>query len=160
MKYRHIFKVNAPVQVVSDFHTRSTSMGAITPPPVLVRVHHAPEILGEGDQMDFTLWVGPLPIRWLAVIEGCSPRGFMDRQLSGPFAVWLHRHHFFPVGKDQTEVIDEVTFSIKKHPIWGIVGLGMGVSLPFLFAYRAWKTRRLINVQGRLATQKTPRTGK
>ncbi|MEZ4584038.1 MAG: hypothetical protein R3A10_20780 [Caldilineaceae bacterium] len=61
-------------------------MGAITPPPVIVRVHRAPELLGEGDEMDFTMWLGPLPIRWLARIEQVTPVTFVDRQLRGPFA--------------------------------------------------------------------------
>ena len=156
MRYRHTFKVHAPIQVVSEFHTRSASMGAITPPPVIVRVNSAPEILGEGDRMDFTLCVGPLPIRWVAIIENCSPSGFTDRQLSGPFEYWSHHHHFLPVDENRTEVIDEITFSIKKHPFWGIVGLGMSTSLPFLFAFRAWKTRRLLEQPRRVTTQKLP----
>ena len=148
MKFRHTFRVNAPLQAVADFHARSASMGAITPPPVNVRVHHAPEILREGDQMDFTLWLGPLPIRWLASIENISPNGFSDRQLKGPFSSWVHRHSFLPIDKGQTEISDEISFTIKKHPFWGIVGLGVGISLPLLFAFRAWKTRRLLASQG------------
>jgi hypothetical protein len=36
-------------------------MAAITPPPMVVRMHRAPEHMGSGDEMDFTLWAGPLP---------------------------------------------------------------------------------------------------
>ena len=49
-----------------------------------------------------------------------------------------------PIDEDQTEIIDEIGYRIKRHPFWGIVGLGMGVSLPLLFAFRAWKTRGLL----------------
>ena len=38
-------------------------------PPVIVRVHSAPEELGDGDTMDFTMWMGPLPVHWVAQIE-------------------------------------------------------------------------------------------
>jgi hypothetical protein len=27
---------------------------------------------------------------------------------------------------------------------WGVIGLAMWLGLPFLFAFRAWKTRRLL----------------
>jgi ligand-binding SRPBCC domain-containing protein len=145
MKYRHTFHVDAPLQAVADFHARSASMGAITPPPVIVRVHRAPEVLHDGDQMDFTLWLGPLPIRWLAIIEDISPNGFTDRQVEGPFLSWHHQHSFLPIEKGQTEIIDEISFSIKNNPFWGMVGLALGVSLPILFAFRAWKTRRLLS---------------
>lgn len=149
MKYRHTFRVNAPLLEVADFHARSASMGEITPPPVIVCLHRAPEILREGDQMDFTLWLGPLPVRWLASIENTSPNGFVDRQIEGPFSRWEHRHNFLPIDDSQTEIIDEISFAIKNHPVWGIVGLGMGISLPLLFAFRAWKTRRLLASRGR-----------
>lgn len=145
MKYRHKFLVKAPLAQVADFHRQSASMGDITPPPAVVKVHQAPARLGEGDEMDFTIWLGPLPVRWQARIEDVSPTGFVDRQLQGPFKQWTHRHSFEPVEEQTTAVVDEIEFKLAKDPIRGIVGLGMTLSLPFLFAYRGWKTRRLLN---------------
>lgn len=144
MIYRHQFQVRTPLAHVAEFHSRSTSMAAITPPPIVVRIHHAPAVLTEGDEMRFTLWLGPLPVHWLARIENVSPNGFTDRQLSGPFATWVHRHTYQKVGEQVTLVIDEITLQIKPHPIWGVVGIGMWLGLPILFAYRAWKTRRIL----------------
>ena len=69
MKYTHRFRVEAPLPAVAEFHSRSASMPAITPPPMIVRVHAAPAVLAEGDTMDFTLWAGPIPVRWVARIE-------------------------------------------------------------------------------------------
>jgi ligand-binding SRPBCC domain-containing protein len=94
--------------------------------------------------MDFTVWLGPIPIRWLAQIEEVSPTGFVDRQLQGPFAQWQHRHTFVPIDEQTTQVIDEINFSYKANPWWKIVGWGMITNLSFLFAYRGWKTRRLL----------------
>ena len=68
-KYQHKFRVNAPLATVAKFHSQSDSMGAITPPPIIAQVHQAPDNLTEGDEMDFTLWLTFLPIRWLARIE-------------------------------------------------------------------------------------------
>ena len=72
MKYAHRFRVEAPLAAVAEFHSRSASMPAITPPPMIVRVHAAPAVLAEGDTMDFTLWAGPIPVRWVARIEDAS----------------------------------------------------------------------------------------
>jgi ligand-binding SRPBCC domain-containing protein len=144
MKYKHRFEVKAPLAAVAEFHAQSASMGAITPPPVMVRVHRAPTRLDVGDEMDFTMWLGPLPLRWLARIEDVSSTGFTDRQLQGPFKHWLHRHTFLPVNEATTAVVDEIELEIRPHLLWGLVGLGMWISLPLLFAYRGWKTRRLI----------------
>jgi ligand-binding SRPBCC domain-containing protein len=145
--YTHRFKVKAPWSQVSEFHAQSASLGAITPPPAWVRLHHAPPRLKEGDQINFTIWLGPLPIRWLARIEEVNPTGFVDRQVRGPFQHWAHRHTFVPLGEESTEVVDEIEFKLAKHPGRGLVGLGMGLSLPLLFAYRGWKTRRLLKNQ-------------
>jgi len=147
MKYQHRFEVNAPLAAVADFHTKSVSMGAITPPPVVVRVHRAPSRLDEGDEMDFTMWFGPLSVRWLARIEDVRPTGFTDRQLRGPFRHWLHRHTFVPVDEITTAVVDEIELELRSHSWWKLVGLMMWFSLPLLFAYRGWKTRRYIETK-------------
>ena len=148
MKYQHRFRVRAPLEAVADFHSRSASLAAITPPPVVVRVHRAPEIQREGDEMDFTVWLGPLPVRWLACIENVSATGFTDLQVRGPFNAWIHRHSFVRVDEQTTDVVDEVTVELRAHPLWGPVGLGMWLTLPLLFAYRAWKTKRILERGG------------
>jgi ligand-binding SRPBCC domain-containing protein len=147
MEYKHRFDVNAPLATVAEFHAQSASMGAITPPPVVVRVHRAPARLDDGDEMDFTLWLGPLPVRWLARIENVSPTGFTDRQLRGPFRHWTHRHTFVPVDETTTVVVDEIELRLRSQPWWGLLGLGMWLSLPLLFAYRGWKTQRYIQAK-------------
>ena len=91
MNYRHRFQVRAPLARVSDFHRKVASMPAITPPPLSVRLHHAPDVLGEGDEMDFSLDVGPISFHWVARIECVSPNSFTDRQVQGRFAEWAHR---------------------------------------------------------------------
>lgn len=144
MIYRHRFTVQASLEAVAHFHARSASMGAITPPPVIVRVHSAPDQLSEGASMDFTLWLLLLPIRWEARIEQVAADGFVDRQIKGPFSHWEHRHQFQRLDPHSTQVIDEVHAGLSRHPGWWLVGLGMWLSLPLLFAYRGWKTRRLL----------------
>ena len=144
MKFQHRFRVRAPIAAVAQFHARSASMPAITPPPMIVRVHAAPERLTTGDVMDFTLWAGPLPVRWVARIEDASPQGFTDRQQRGPFAAWAHRHSFVRVDDRTTDVVDEVEAQLKRHPFWWPAGALMWAGMPVLFAFRGWKTRRLL----------------
>lgn len=147
MNYRHTFKVRAPQAVVADFHRNSASMGAITPPPVIVQIHQAPELLVEGDQMDFTMWLGPLPIRWVALIEQTTPVSFVDRMAQGPFKRWRHLHTYVAIDSTHTAVIDEVEAELSDHPMWRLIGLGMWLNLPVLFAFRGWKTRRLLELK-------------
>lgn len=146
MKFNHRFVVKSPVDVVGAFHRRAASMAGITPPPIGVRLEAAPETLDDGAEMAFALTLGPLSVPWRARIEEVSPLGFTDRQLRGPFQRWEHRHSFRAVGADQTEVVDEVVAELCRHPVWGLVGLAMWVGMPALFAYRAWRTRALLEV--------------
>lgn len=142
--YHHRFRVRAPLTEVAAFHRRAASMGAITPPPVIVRMHKAPDELDSGDDIRFTLWFGPLPIHWQAGIEDVTPNGFIDRQISGPFATWVHRHTFISVGENVTDVYDSIALHPKSSGPDRLVSQIMALSLPALFAFRGWKTRRLL----------------
>lgn len=144
LRYQHQYTLSAPVAAVADFHSQPTSMAAITPPPIIVRVHQAPALLGEGAEMDFTLWFGPLPLRWLARIEQVTPISFVDRQVRGPFARWVHHHIYVPINPTTTRVIDRVEAQLAHNWFWKLTGLGMWMGMPLLFAYRAWRTRRLL----------------
>jgi ligand-binding SRPBCC domain-containing protein len=144
--FRSRFRVHAPLADVVAFHRHAASMAAITPPPVIVRIHEAPIELAEGSEMDFTLWLGPLPIRWRARIEAVDDHGFRDRQLVGPFRHWLHTHRFVPVGENTTEVRDTIELALADRWPKRLIGLGLWLSLPVLFAYRRWQTRRLLTL--------------
>jgi ligand-binding SRPBCC domain-containing protein len=144
VRYEHRFQVKAAVDEVAAFHSKSASMAAITPPPMIVRVHSAPGTLKSGDRMDFTLWAGPVPIHWVACIEDASADGFTDRQLSGPFGSWVHRHGFEWVDDRTTDVVDRVEATYSKHPFWAVAGRLMWLGMPLLFAFRARRTRRLL----------------
>ena len=44
---------------------------------------------------------------------------------------------------------------MRRHLLWGPVGLGMSLNLPVLFAYRQWQTRRLLDQQRRTGASLT-----
>ncbi len=144
MRYAHRFRVRADVPTVAEFHSRASVLQAITPPPVIMRLHSAPPRLGEGDEMAFTMWLGPLPVHWVARIEQVTSSGFVDRQLRGPFSSWVHTHTFVPCGDGLTEVRDDIEATPGRDLYGWLVSLVMWIGLPILFAYRGWKTRRLL----------------
>ena len=144
MKFHHRFRVNASLSEVASFHRLATSMSAITPPPMRVEVHQAPSELSDGDEMDFSLNFGLFRLRWLARIEDMSEAGFTDRQLHGPFQEWSHRHSFNQIEANVTEVDDQVLAQVKRPLVGRLLGWSMWLGMPFLFAYRGWKTRSLL----------------
>jgi ligand-binding SRPBCC domain-containing protein len=140
--FDYAFTVNAPVGAVRDFHHDTSALKRLTPPPTIVQLH-AIEPLGEGSVSTFTLWVGPLPLRWRAVHRGVTDRGFTDVQESGPAAKWEHTHSFVPLSADVTEVREHIEFEHKRG-LWGLVTrvLFSRPNLLLMFAYRKFVTRR------------------
>ncbi len=144
MEYRSHFTVNAPIDAVQEFHRSAESLRAITPPLIPMTSVQAPDPLTEGAKMGFTLWLGAIPVRWNARIEDLSLDGFIDRQISGPFATWVHRHSFTAIDGSNTRVDDHVTYELKSDPFWWLVGGSMALGLPLLFRFRGYKTRRIL----------------
>jgi ligand-binding SRPBCC domain-containing protein len=147
--FDHSFVVDGPLEAVRAFHGDTSALSVLSPPGTFVRLH-AIEPLAEGSVSRFTLWLGPLPVRWTAVHRGVSERGFTDVQQSGPAASWEHTHTFVPLDDGRTRVDDHIEFA--HHP-----GLGGALTrvlfsrpnLHFLFAWRAFATRRAVRALSR-----------
>ncbi|MEL6131611.1 MAG: SRPBCC family protein, partial [Cyanobacteria bacterium J06628_4] len=72
--------------------------------------------LGPGASSEFRLWLGPVPITWLArhTDEYEPNRLFTDIQERGPLDAWIHRHRFEPEG-NQTRLTDDITFTLPME---------------------------------------------
>ena len=137
------FTVRASLESVARFHSDPRALRRLTPSPMQV---HRLDPMGEGSVSEFTMWVGPVPIRWRAVhtaLDGL--RGFTDTQERGPMARWVHRHEFRSLGPALAEVHDRIWY---RHPSgWrGVLTRTLFSPLPLwgLFRYRAWATRRAL----------------
>ncbi len=137
-RFQHRFIAHAPLSIVAEFHRDSRALRLLTPPPIWVQFHQV-EPLAEGSVADFTMWFGPLPVRWTAVHTQVTPNGFIDSQKRGPFKRWIHQHSFRELDNDKTEVVDE----IEAEP-GNLISRFMWLTLPVLFAYRGWRTRQAL----------------
>ena len=139
--FDYSFTVPASLAAVRDFHRDTRALKRLTPPPVFVRLHRV-EPLAEGSVSEFTLWVGPLPLRWTAVHRNVSDRGFTDVQAAGPAAKWEHTHTFVPLADGRTEIREHIEFEHKSGPI-GLVTrvLFAKPNLLGMFFYRSLVTR-------------------
>jgi len=144
-QFRHEFEVNAPLNKVAEFHGSTSALKLLTPPPMVVRFNRI-EPLSEGSRSDFTLWFGPIPIRWVAVHSDVDPsRGFTDTQVEGPFQIWVHQHTFQSISEHKTRIIDEIQAQVSVHFFWGMISRFMWLTLPVLFSYRASQTRKAVS---------------
>lgn len=141
------FTVNAPLDAVAAFHDDTRALKILNPPGIFVQLHRV-DPLGEGSVSEFTLWMGPLPIRWRAVHSDVGLHGFTDTQESGPLAYWKHIHSFVAVDANTTRVSEHIEYRYAP----GLKGLFSRLlfgkpGLAFLFAWRAFATRRAVEGQ-------------
>ena len=138
--------IAAPPDVVYAFHERPDALSAITPPWERVTIVGQVPPIAVGNRVILKTKIGPFPATWVAEYVEVEPgRLFADRQVSGPFASWLHRHIFTPDGKGGTILRD----SVQYEPPMGLIGRAFGDGfikkrLNDMFEYRHKETKRLI----------------
>ena len=142
--YNTAFTVEAPIEAVAEFHRDTRALKKLSPPPMIVQLHRV-DPMAEGSVSEFTMWLGPIPIRWRAVHSQVNQTGFTDIQERGPLAFWQHTHRFQALPDGKTRIEDRVEY--RHHP--GIQGLFSQmlfskVGLTALFTYRKWATRRAL----------------
>lgn len=127
------------------FHQDREALAILTPPPIFVQTHRDDRTAFDAGELEFTLWFGPLPLRWIARHEaGPTETSFADRMVSGPMAYWHHEHIFHEV-EGGVELTDRVTLA-HQPGLQGFFTRLMfdGLPLRLLFFYRHLRTRMSI----------------
>ena len=143
--FDYTFTVRAPLVAVTEFHRDTRALKRLTPPPISMQLHKV-EPMGEGSVSEFTLWFGPIPIRWVAVHSNVDPqRGFTDTQASGPLKRWRHTHSFTAESSGVTRINEHIEY--EHHG--GVRGLFTRLmfgrlGLLALFTARKFVTRRAL----------------
>jgi ligand-binding SRPBCC domain-containing protein len=139
-------RIDAPPDIVFEFHESPDALTQLIPPWENMKVSEATGSLKPGSRVVLKGHLGFLPIQWIAIhTEYEPPHLFADRQESGPFAYWYHRHRFLSDGQGGTILRDEVEYAVPL----GLIGRWFGGwfirrKLDAMFAYRHEVTRGLI----------------
>lgn len=131
--------VLAPMAEVFAFHERDDALPRLSPPFPPVRVVSREGGIRPGARVD--LHIGP--IRWLALHTVYEPNHlFVDEQVEGPFASWVHRHEFEAVDATTTRLTDHVTFTLPGGALVNaLFGRLVALSLVPMFRYRHRATK-------------------
>ena len=112
--------LDVPVEEAFEFFSRAENLEAITPPLLRFRITTpGPIEMAVGILIRYRLRLRGVPVSWLTRIEAWDPpRGFVDRQLRGPYALWHHTHTFEPIGDgSQTRMVDLVRYGQRLGPL-------------------------------------------
>ncbi|MGH1396406.1 MAG: SRPBCC family protein [Trichormus sp.] len=143
LHFQHSSVINAPVEVVWQFHERSDILQLLTPPWQPLQVVRREGGLTVGAITEFRLFLGVLPLTWLARhTEYEKNQYFTDVQISGPFDSWIHRHRFEPEG-DKTKLTDDISYVMPGgDTVEFIGGWLVQAQLEAMFRYRHFVTKR------------------
>lgn len=139
-------RLSRPPHEVFGFFARAHNLERITPPWLRFEVRGTePAELGEGTLIHYRLRLHGVPMRWTSRIEEWVPgRGFVDRQLRGPYRIWHHRHTFAADG-DGTVVGDEVHYALPVGRLGELAHrLFVKRDLDRIFDYRCTAVRDLL----------------
>ena len=118
---RRVQILDAPIDEAFEFFSRAENLEAITPPLLRFRITTpSPIAMAVGTLIRYRLRLRGVPVSWLTRIEAWDPpRGFVDRQLRGPYALWHHTHSFEPWGPggSQTRMTDLVRYGQRLGPL-------------------------------------------
>ncbi len=126
-----------PVESVFPFFAAADNLERITPPELRFRIlSPLPVAMRQGALLEYRLSLFDVPFRWRTEISVWDPPGrFVDVQVRGPYAVWIHTHTFTPTTAG-TLIDDHVRYRLPLWPLGELAFPLVRRQLGRIFAYR------------------------
>jgi len=138
---------------VFAFFGAAENLRRITPPELGFDIlTGGPIAMSTGTLIDYRLHLWGVPLRWRTLISKWNPPvEFVDEQLRGPYAEWVHHHQFTPTATGGTLVEDEVRFRLPFGALGTIGAPFVRRQLRRIFAYRRDAISAALSARARLA---------
>ena len=133
-------EIDAPVETVFAFHEREDALPLLTPSFPPVRLISKTPGIGVATRVELRVLI----FRWVALHTNyVKNRLFVDEQIEGPFAQWIHRHEFEDLG-GRTRLTDRVEYALPGGSVINrLLGWTVEPGLHRMFDHRHAVTKRL-----------------
>lgn len=141
--------LDLPRAEVFDFFADAANLERITPPELSFHiVTPQPLEIKQGTLIDYKLKLRGLPVKWRTEISVWNPpHSFTDRQISGPYKQWIHRHTFTALSPTRTLIEDEVKYRLPLEPLGDLAHLLIRRELDHIFDYRQKAVAEILKVR-------------
>jgi ligand-binding SRPBCC domain-containing protein len=140
-----IQRLSVPRGDVFHFFADAGNLARITPPELGFHIlTPQPIAMRAGALIDYRIRLWGIAMSWRTEITTWNPPiEFVDTQLRGPYAEWVHRHRFIAVTEGSTLVEDYVQFRLPMRQFGAIASAIVRRQLRRIFDYRRSAIARL-----------------
>ena len=137
--------VPGSMETVFDFFSSAENLERITPPELGFKIlNPLPIKMEQGTLIDYRIRLFGIPLKWQTLISKWEPkRQFVDEQLKGPYAKWVHTHSF-EATNNGILMRDEVNYRLPFFPFGEVMLPVVRLQLRRIFSYRTERIKELI----------------
>src|SRR4051794_30418005 len=112
-RLRRTTTLHASLPAVFEFFKNPSNLNALTPTWLGFRlVSSSDATVRKGTHIRYRLRLAGIPLTWESLITEYQENShFSDKQLTGPYTRWYHRHVFRAVG-NRVEMTDDVEYQL------------------------------------------------
>ena len=138
--------IDAGIEKVFAFHLDLNNLLRISPEEAHLQIFYAPPKMEKGARVGLFVRIGPITTTMETVVEELDPPNkFVDRQVGGFFASWVHTHLFEKITEKTTRLTDRVEYTLPGGVLGNLVGGGIAHNkIEEMFRHRAMMTKKLL----------------